>query len=66
MRLKIKLYHATELYPDASCSFFLSWMAKTQLKHWNEQMQSTELIMYDPRNCPRLTIADLVYGRPGC
>jgi len=33
-------------------SFFLSWIANTQLNHWTKRVVSTRLITWHPRNCP--------------
>ena len=35
-------------------SFFLSWVANSQLNHWTHWVVGTQIIAKDPRDCPRL------------
>jgi len=45
-------------------SFFLSWVANTQLNHWSKWVACTQLInLVGPKKLSR-SVANLIYGRP--
>jgi len=52
--IKIRNRHGKDKFWQQIChlSFFLPCVANIQYNHWIKRVASTQLITYDPRNCP--------------